>query len=161
MKMWLTPFIVLSALISVAGVTLIFAVGKYNSLVTLRHRAATIMMEIDLLLQRLGDDMERFIMIRENSDDRSSAFPEMLNQLQAARALSHRAASNAWDPEAHENILKACEVIVRSADVLKRLHKQDSEWLRMEKATERLADLRRFYEFKRQEYMGRVVSQLF
>ena len=99
MTFWLMAF----TLLLLAGGGFLFVIGQYNALVTVRHRIATVALEIDFLIQQLAADLE------ENAHKTEE--DGTMRELRSARAASHRAASNPFRQGALDDLFDARRII--------------------------------------------------
>lgn len=99
MTFWLMAF----TLLLLAGGGFLFVIGQYNALVTVRHRIATVVLEIDFLLQQLAADVE--------GNARMTLENGTMRELRGAREASHKAASNPFKQGALDDLFNVHRII--------------------------------------------------
>ena len=125
----LMVFLLLSGCL-VAG---LFLIGQYNAVVTIRHRIATVVLEIDFLLQQLGSELEGNALM--TLDDK------MMSELRGARMASHKAASNPFAQGALEALSKAQEMLMQACGVSGFMPMRDVQKYRLDQASLKLEGL--------------------
>ena len=133
MTFWLMAF----ALIFLTGVGFLCLVGQYNAVVTVRHRIATVVLEMDFLLQQKAADLETNAPI--------SLDPGMLEELRMARSVSHKAASNAFAKGAIQALGNARKTIVLASMSGGSMRMQDSQIRRLDETAVKLEGLLAHY----------------
>jgi hypothetical protein len=96
-------FLIMAACL-VAG---LFLVGQYNALITVRDRIATVVLEIDFLLQQQAAELEL--------NAQTTLENGIMEEIRGARAASHKAASNPFAQGALDSLNNAREIIVRAS----------------------------------------------
>lgn len=110
-----------------------FLVGQYNAQVTVRHRIATVVLEIDFLLQQQAADLE--------VNPRVALEGRFLEELQKARAASHRIASNPQEPGALESLSDTRKVISRISEESGCIGTKESQKRQLDQASLKLEGL--------------------
>ena len=111
----------------------LFLIGRYNAMVTVRHRIATVVLEIDFLLQQLGSELEGNALM--TLDD------GMISELRSARMESHKAASNPFAKGALESLINARKIIASASREITSTESRDSRKHRLDKASLKLESL--------------------
>lgn len=125
----LIAFLILAACL-VAG---LFLIGQYNAVVTVRHRIATVALEIDFLLQQQAVNFE--------VNPQKAIEGGMMGEIRSARAASHKAASNPFEQNALEALSNARNVVARASLVSGSLSTTDSQKHQLDQASQKLEGL--------------------
>jgi LemA protein len=96
-----TAFIVLFVLMGAVGLLALFAIGKYNCLVSLRNRYKNAFAQVDLQLTRRHELICNLALIAESSlKHERKALEALISARNAAYTASAKAAANPGDPKA-------------------------------------------------------------
>jgi LemA protein len=103
-----TAFILLIALMGAVGLLALFAIGKYNGLVSLRNRYKNAFAQVDLQLTRRHDLICNLVAIAESSLKHERKALEALNSARnSAYTAAAKAAANPGDPKAMRELSAA------------------------------------------------------
>ena len=128
MTFWLIAF----TLALLAGGGFLFLVGQYNALVTVRHRIATVVLEIDFLLQQQAADLE--------ANPKIAVEIGMMEEIRRAHAASHKATANPFEQGALEALNNAKQIVLRASREIGSMEMRDSQKRQLDNATVRLED---------------------
>jgi hypothetical protein len=147
MTYWIAIFTVAILL----GGLFLFVVGQYNGLVTARHRIATMVLEIDFLLQQMAADLEGHAhMTLEDGT---------MIELHGAQAASHRAASNPFRQGAHDDLFDARRIISSISERNGSLTPVDYKKHQLELAETRLRSLQDQYRGLLKKYPASWIAR--
>ena len=139
----------------------LFLIGQYNALVMLRHRIATASLEIDFLLQQIGDAMEKQIRSLHDTSIAQDEFSDRIKLIKKARLASHRAAANVFSASALKELADAYSVIVVNYQVLNPLVVIDGGWQGIKDSFCRLEALGNSYRLRIKKFPSTLVVKLF
>jgi hypothetical protein len=129
MNLWLIA-IILAPLV-LGGI--LFVVGQYNTVATLRHRIATEVLSMDFLLQQQAAKLE--------VNPQMAPKDGRLGELQRARAASHKAASNPFEQGAFEALSNARNIVTRASREFGSIGTRDSQIHQLDQASLKLEGL--------------------
>jgi len=148
MTYWIAIF---TAAILLVGLFL-FLVGQYNALVTVRHRIATVVLEIDFLLQQLAADVE--------GNARMTLENGTMRELRGARAASHKAASNPFEQGALDDLFNAHRIISSISEKNGSMTLWDDKKHQLELAETRLGSLQDQYRGLLKKYPASWIARV-
>lgn len=148
MTYWIAAFTIAILL----GGLFLLVVGQYNALVTVRHRIATVVLEIDFLLQQQAADLEgnAHMTLEEGT----------MTELHGARAASHRAASNPFRQGALDDLFDARGIISRFSKKNGSLTPGDYKKHQLELAETRLRSLQDQYRGLLKKYPASWIARV-
>jgi len=124
-------------ILAVCLVSALFLVGQYNALVTVRHRIATVVLEIDFLLQQQAAELEL--------NAQAALENGIMEEIRGARAASHKAASNPFALGELDSLLNARKIIAQASLVSGSISTTDSQKHQLDQASLKLEGLEAHY----------------
>jgi hypothetical protein len=125
----LMVFLILAACL----VASLFLVGQYNALVTVRHRIATVVLQIDFLLQQQAAEVE--------VNERMAMEGGEMEEIRSARAASHKAAANPFEQGALDALSNARNTVTRASREIRSMGTRDSRMHQLDQASLKLEGL--------------------